>query len=279
MEPGINAQQQVRRRKRKLEPEEDIAGVINTSAGVVTVEEDLGKPPPASKFKTGIWKVPNAQKNGKRTKKFGKIARKKKSKVENLKNDDASDKMEVDEEEDENLQENQDFQDEEWVKLGVPDIVLKALKEKQFDRPTTIQVISFIIRRNNMTRDYIKKIISCPITIIIISCSQALTLAAAILGKKDIVGAAETGSGKTLAFAIPIINGITAGAEGENPVAPDDEEEKGLQALILTPTRELAVQIKDHFDVIAKYTNIKVILIYYCKLLHHIYFIEVVAYK
>lgn len=70
------------------------------------------------------------------------------------------------------------------------------------------------------------------------------------------VGAAETGSGKTLAFAIPIISGILRRQE----LIDEDEDQSLLQALILTPTRELAVQIKKHFDVAAKYTNIKVCL-------------------
>jgi ATP-dependent RNA helicase DDX24/MAK5 len=84
----------------------------------------------------------------------------------------------------------------------------------------------------------------------------------------DVVGAAETGSGKTLAFGIPIINGILndresdslpkeeAEAEGEDN--SESENEDGLRALILTPTRELAVQIKNHIDAVSKYANVKV---------------------
>ncbi|GBG24556.1 ATP-dependent RNA helicase DDX24 [Hondaea fermentalgiana] len=53
----------------------------------------------------------------------------------------------------------------------------------------------------------------------------------------DILGAAETGSGKTLAFGLPILNGLIS-----SPPGPDD----GLAALILTPTRELAVQVAKH---------------------------------
>ena len=50
---------------------------------------------------------------------------------------------------------------------------------------------------------------------------------------RDVVGQAETGSGKTLAFGLPILNKIIPGA--------------GVQALVLTPTRELCVQITDVF--------------------------------
>lgn len=72
------------------------------------------------------------------------------------------------------------------------------------------------------------------------------------------VGAAETGSGKTLAFAIPIIHGILQARNkaAENPEEKNDNN--SLQALILTPTRELAVQIKKHFDIAARYAKIKV---------------------
>ncbi len=54
-----------------------------------------------------------------------------------------------------------------------------------------------------------------------------------ILDGKDVVGQAETGSGKTLAFVLPIMN----------EVYPDD----GLQVLVLTPTRELCIQVADVF--------------------------------
>lgn len=78
--------------------------------------------------------------------------------------------------EDENNDEfDSNFNSEAWTSLGVTDVILKSLKEQRFDAPTQI---------------------------------QSLTLAPAILGRRDILGAAETGSGKTLAFGIPIIHGI-----------------------------------------------------------------------
>ncbi|CAG0883927.1 unnamed protein product [Cyprideis torosa] len=76
---------------------------------------------------------------------------------------------------------------------------------------------------------------------------QSLTLGAAISEKKDIIGAAETGSGKTLAFGLPILGGLVR--EGKTA---------GVDALILTPTRELALQIKNHILQVAKYTHVKV---------------------
>ena len=54
-----------------------------------------------------------------------------------------------------------------------------------------------------------------------------------IIRGKDVVGQAETGSGKTLGFCLPILDKISPGG--------------GLQALVLTPTRELCVQVTDVF--------------------------------
>ncbi|KAK9893420.1 P-loop containing nucleoside triphosphate hydrolase protein [Cystobasidium minutum MCA 4210] len=57
--------------------------------------------------------------------------------------------------------------------------------------------------------------------------------------QKDIVGVAETGSGKTLAYSLPILQDILSNI-------PAEGESKGLTALILCPTRELALQIRQH---------------------------------
>lgn len=142
----------------------------------------------------------------------------------------------------------------------MPQCILKALAEKGFKSPTEI---------------------------------QSRTLPAAILGKKDILGAAETGSGKTLAFGIPLLAGIMElkkknsktgirkpltktkekhsedneighKEEFEVPMDVDesdveseeeDENQSPLYGLVLTPTRELAVQVKNHIEAAAKYTG------------------------
>lgn len=151
--------------------------------------------------------------------------------------------------------------------MGVPQPILRAIAEKGFKSPTEI---------------------------------QSRTLPAAIMGKKDILGAAETGSGKTLAFGIPLLTGIMElkrknlktgirkpltkaksqqdAIEDEellkdvvnnsdlsgNESEEDEENKEPLYALVLTPTRELAVQVKDHLVAAAKYTGrfdvIKIIL-------------------
>lgn len=64
---------------------------------------------------------------------------------------------------------------------------------------------------------------------------QSTTLAPAILGKRNIVGAAPTGSGKTLSFLLPILTFLHE---------EKDENNTCLRALIITPTRELAFQIQ-----------------------------------
>jgi ATP-dependent RNA helicase DDX24/MAK5 len=66
------------------------------------------------------------------------------------------------------------------------------------------------------------------------------------LDGRDIIGAAETGSGKTLAFGIPMISYLTT------------HERSGLAGLVLTPTRELAIQVKDHISKMALFTDIRV---------------------
>lgn len=187
----------------------------------------------------------------------------------------------------------------EWNGFGIAEPILRVLAEKGFKQPTEI---------------------------------QALTLPPAIMGRRDIFGAASTGSGKTLAFGIPILNGImqlkknpervdfrkmiqpkskktkTVSSDGSDALfnvkqkkkssyndrnsrdnltpppeeinnfpdfvdeendEPNHEQEtkmrhilQPLYALILTPTRELAVQIKDHLVTAAKYTDIQIAAIF-----------------
>ena len=77
--------------------------------------------------------------------------------------------------------------------------------------------------------------------------SQAIPV---ILEGKDIIGQSQTGTGKTAAFGIPLLERIN----------PDDRR---LQALILCPTRELAIQVSEEFRKLLKYKdNIRVLPIY-----------------
>lgn len=65
---------------------------------------------------------------------------------------------------------------------------------------------------------------------------------------RDVVGHSVTGSGKTVAFSIPIIDSL--------------KQRCGVQALVLTPTRELCVQVKDTFETFARPLNIRTAAIY-----------------
>lgn len=70
------------------------------------------------------------------------------------------------------------------------------------------------------------------------------------LAGHDLLGIAQTGTGKTLAFATPLIM-KTKYAQGENP-----------RALVLAPTRELVIQISNHFSALSKYTDLRVVTLY-----------------
>ncbi|HSD08448.1 DEAD/DEAH box helicase [Flavobacterium sp.] len=70
-----------------------------------------------------------------------------------------------------------------------------------------------------------------------------------VLAGKDLVGCAQTGTGKTAAFAIPIIHQL-------HRIVGSSKKAKVIRALVVTPTRELAVQIGQSFDTYGKYTNL-----------------------
>ena len=76
-----------------------------------------------------------------------------------------------------------------------------------------------------------------------------------VLSGKDIIGCAQTGTGKTAAFAIPIIHQL-------HRIVGSSKKAKQIRALVVTPTRELAVQIGQSFDAYAKYTNITQLTIF-----------------
>jgi len=76
-----------------------------------------------------------------------------------------------------------------------------------------------------------------------------------VLEGRDLLGCAQTGTGKTAAFAIPILQNLYN----------TKHEEKGawnIKALILTPTRELAIQIDESFAAYGKYTGLKHMVVY-----------------
>ncbi|KAK9087739.1 hypothetical protein Syun_030133 [Stephania yunnanensis] len=118
-----------------------------------------------------------------------------------------------------------------WNELRLHPLIMKSIYRLGFKEPTPIQ--------------------------------KACIPAAAHRGK-DVIGAAETGSGKTLAFGLPILQRLLE--EREKAAKPQNEIEvekdnvgSSLRALIITPTRELALQVSDHLKEAAKLTNIRVV--------------------
>ena len=102
-----------------------------------------------------------------------------------------------------------------FQELNLPNALLRALRDKEYEQPTPIQV-------------------------------QAIPAA---LEERDILGTAQTGTGKTAAFALPILANMMR--------RPLGGRERPIRALILTPTRELALQIDESFRDYAKYTSLR----------------------
>src|SRR5690554_4786109 len=71
-----------------------------------------------------------------------------------------------------------------------------------------------------------------------------------ILEGSDVLGSAQTGTGKTAAFAIPIIQHLVKDQQ-------EGKCKRKILTLVLTPTRELAIQIAESFSSYAKHTNIR----------------------
>ncbi len=106
--------------------------------------------------------------------------------------------------------------------LGLIEPILKALKLKGYEQPTSIQ-------------------------------QQSIPL---ILERKDILGCAQTGTGKTAAFAIPILQ-LLYGDHHSDP-AP----KRTIKALVLTPTRELAIQVEQSFADYGRFTGLRHLVVF-----------------
>ena len=77
---------------------------------------------------------------------------------------------------------------------------------------------------------------------------QRLTIPALLKNDKDIIGQAQTGTGKTAAFSLPIIENF--------------ENLEHIQAIVLTPTRELALQVAEEMNSLSTSKKMKVIPVY-----------------
>src|SRR3954467_11995241 len=107
--------------------------------------------------------------------------------------------------------------------FGLAPDILKAVKESGYTTPTPIQ-------------------------------AQAIPV---VLAGRDVMGAAQTGTGKTASFSLPIIQRLlpqasTSASPARHPV----------RALILTPTRELAIQVEESVKVYAKHTPLRSLVVF-----------------
>lgn len=101
-----------------------------------------------------------------------------------------------------------------------------------FDRFNFIEQINKILEKSNFTKP-------TPIQ------SKVIPL---VLEKKDIMARAQTGSGKTASFVLPILNMLST----------DEREGKAkIRVLVLTPTRELTLQVADAFEYFGEYLEKK----------------------
>jgi ATP-dependent RNA helicase RhlE len=106
--------------------------------------------------------------------------------------------------------------------LKVIEPILKALKNEGYTNPTPIQEQSIPV----------------------------------ILQHKDLFGCAQTGTGKTAAFAIPVLQLLHEQRMSEK------QHNNGIKALVLTPTRELAIQIQESFETYGKFTGLRQTVIF-----------------
>jgi ATP-dependent RNA helicase RhlE len=109
-----------------------------------------------------------------------------------------------------------------FQELDLIEPILKALQTEGYTQPTPIQ-------------------------------EQSIPL---ILKRRDLLGCAQTGTGKTAAFAIPILQ-ILHNEEKAAPQGP-----RVIKSLILTPTRELAIQIAESFAAYGRHTGLKYTVVF-----------------
>ncbi|HEY0906367.1 MAG TPA: DEAD/DEAH box helicase [Methylophilus sp.] len=107
--------------------------------------------------------------------------------------------------------------------LGLAEPLLKAIEESGYTTPTPIQ-------------------------------AQAIPLA---LQRKDLMAGAQTGTGKTAAFSLPILHTLLPVANTSTSPAKHP-----IRALVLAPTRELAIQVYDNIKTYAKHTPLRSLVVY-----------------
>lgn len=78
-----------------------------------------------------------------------------------------------------------------------------------------------------------------------------------VLERRDLLGCAQTGTGKTAAFAIPLLQLMHEDQKASRTKGP-----RNIKALILTPTRELAIQIQESFTAYGRFLDLKSLVIF-----------------
>lgn len=111
-----------------------------------------------------------------------------------------------------------------FASLDLNTSLLRAVKEAGYTEPTSIQ-------------------------------SQAIP---SVLAGRDVMGCAQTGTGKTAAFALPMLQRLYDSQPANNHTRRLRKQPKrDIRALVLSPTRELAIQIGDSFSTYGRYTGLK----------------------
>ncbi|PWW46491.1 ATP-dependent RNA helicase RhlE [Melaminivora alkalimesophila] len=110
-----------------------------------------------------------------------------------------------------------------FEELNLAPAILRAVQEQGYDSPTPIQ-------------------------------AQAIP---AVLEGRDLLAGAQTGTGKTAAFTLPMLQRLSAGEAATSRFGG-----RGVRALVLTPTRELAAQVEESVRAYAKHLNIKSTVIF-----------------
>ena len=98
-----------------------------------------------------------------------------------------------------------------FSELGLSDLIIKAIEEKGYDKPSPIQ----------------------------------LKAIPEVIKGKDVLAAAQTGTGKTAGFTLPVLEQLSKGKHARS---------NHIRTLILTPTRELAIQVQESVELYGKYT-------------------------
>ena len=83
-----------------------------------------------------------------------------------------------------------------------------------------------------------------------------------VLAGRDLLGCAQTGTGKTAAFAIPIMQLMHLQKQIDNRQRTGHPQRKGIQTLVLTPTRELAIQVEESLRTYGRHLDLKHLVIF-----------------